>query len=537
MTDTPDTPTPAANVTSITVATGKAATAHAQTKQSVVKSVRKHRLSAKEIKAIEKKYGLESDGFPLDRAGHAERVFAMAAASGTQILLGTDNLWRIYDPITGRWMDDAVTRWRFNEYVIQVGNVMYENASMLRAKLAAGAVPDDERSKIEELIRIFEAEAKSLRTSQDPVRNVAAAKSTEENKHLVEPIEFDSDKDRILTRNYVIDLPTGKRLPHGPEHKFTRWIEADYDPKAKAPTFKTFLDYTIPDPDTQAWVQRWAGYVLTGYIDEQIIAIFLGVSGSGKSSLIKAIARTLGSVARNGYARKVPEGLFRQDKSHWGDTARLINTRFAYDAEFEQDTVLNAERIRVLTGEDEIDGNEKRKAFKYFDLLAKFAISTNTMPPMSHRDPIAVRAATMRRLMIVPMNQEMKLRWSDEELSVLFATMYAERSGILAWMVAGAKEWYANGKTLTPIPAAIEAERAAYAKESGITDRIAAAIEAAGFVLDPAKVTLAADLVAAMPDPKMATALGRWLTERGVLGKQTSIDGVKGTYRFGIGKP
>ena len=173
----------------------------------------------------------------------------------------------------------------------------------------------------------------------------------------------------------------------------------------------------------------------------------------------------MGSVGHHGYARKVPEGLFRKNMSHWGDSARLMATRFAYDSEFEQDTVLNAERIRVLTGEDEVDGNEKMRAFKYFDLLAKFMISTNVMPLMSSRDPLAVREATLRRLAIIPMNQPLNARWSREELPTLFAALNAEHEGILAWMVAGAKEWYALKSLKENLPAAMEAQRASYAKD------------------------------------------------------------------------
>ena len=231
------------NVVPIGTAKGKGGGKPPKGTDDVVTKVRKHRLTAKEIKAIETKYGMESDGLPLDRAGHAERVFTMAEASKAEILFGTDNRWRIYDPESGRWTDDAISRFRFNEYVIQVGNLMYHNATVLQAKLDAGAVPDKQKAAVLELIKIYETHAVSLRNVQDPVRNVAAAKATEEKRHLVEPIEFDSDKDRILCRNDVLDLPTGKKLPHGPQHKFTRWINLDYDPRAKAPTFRSFLDY------------------------------------------------------------------------------------------------------------------------------------------------------------------------------------------------------------------------------------------------------------------------------------------------------
>ena len=495
--------------------------------------VRKHKLTAKEIKAIEKKYGIKSDGLPLDRAGHAERVFTMAEASKSQILLGTDNRWRIYDPDTGRWSDDEITRFRFNEYVIQVGNLMYHNASILQMKLDAGDVPDDQKASVLELIKIYETHAVSLRNVQDPVRNVAAAKATEERRHLVEPIEFDSDKDRILCRNYVIDLPTGKKLPHGPQHKFTRWIDLDYDSRAKAPTFNLFLDYVIPDADVREWLQRWAGYCLTGHIDEQLIGILLGDTGTGKSTLIKLIARTMGTVGKHGYARKVPEGLFRKASSHWGDTARLINTRFAYDSEFEQDTVLNAERMRQLTGEDEIDGNEKMKAFKYFELLAKFMISTNTMPPMSAQDPLAVREATLRRLMIVPMNETMEKQWSKEELPQFFQDLYGEKAGILAWLVAGAKAWYEHPLTVN-VPAAMQAAQAEYGETSGITSPILKALLAAGYKIDPADLTLktsAKDLNAAMPASITATALGLWLADHGCASKKSGV-----MYWIGVGK-
>ena len=90
---------------------------------------------------------------------------------------------------------------------------------------------------------------------------------------MVEPSEFDSDRDRILVRNGLIDLTTGKLLQHGPEHKFTRWINLDFDPSADAPTFDAFLTYVLPDAAVREWVKRWAGYALTGYTEEQLMTI------------------------------------------------------------------------------------------------------------------------------------------------------------------------------------------------------------------------------------------------------------------------
>ena len=118
------------------------------TTTNVAKSVRKHRLSPKEIATIEKKYGLETDGLPA-RQGRSRR----ARVHDGRGQWDPDPAWHRqplahlrpdHRPLVGRPDHEP---FRFNGYVIQVGTLMLQNATTLRLKLDAGAVPDARRSR------------------------------------------------------------------------------------------------------------------------------------------------------------------------------------------------------------------------------------------------------------------------------------------------------------------------------------------------------------------------------------------------------
>lgn len=59
-----------------------------------------------------------------------------------------------------------------------------------------------------------------------------------------------------------------------------------YDPTAQAPRFQTLLARILPAPEVRAYLQKWAGYCLTGDTREQRLSLWYGTGANGKSTLL-----------------------------------------------------------------------------------------------------------------------------------------------------------------------------------------------------------------------------------------------------------
>ena len=58
---------------------------------------------------------------------------------------------------------------------------------------------------------------------------------------------FDSDRMLLNCANGLVDLRTGDMLEQGPEHLVSKLAEVDYEPTAKCPTFKRFIDDLVSE--------------------------------------------------------------------------------------------------------------------------------------------------------------------------------------------------------------------------------------------------------------------------------------------------
>ena len=102
----------------------------------------------------------------------------------------------------------------------------------------------------------------------------------------VRAAELDADLFLVGARNGVIDLRDGSFHPHKPEHFVTRRLSANYDPTATAPTWERFLAEVQPDPEMRAFLQRLAGYSLTGEIREHVLPFHYGTGANGKGTFL-----------------------------------------------------------------------------------------------------------------------------------------------------------------------------------------------------------------------------------------------------------
>jgi putative DNA primase/helicase len=257
--------------------------------------------------------------------------------------------------------------------------------------------------------------------------------------------ELDSNEHLVGCLNGMIDLDTGSFLPPDRSARITKRLNAVYDPEADCPHFKKLIhDMLGGDEDKIAYVQKLAGYWLTGSTKYHLFPILVGDAACGKSKFVNAISAVLGDYA----TQMMADTLFEQSSSCVSqyDLATFRGRRFVVAQEAESQERLKATTIKALTGEDTI-----KVRLPYQDPWplppgAKFLMVANRRPNVDPFD-----TGLRRRIVIIECAAPLPQNERDADLGEKLAK---ETSGILNWMLEG---WAAVKKgNLYILPPALE---------------------------------------------------------------------------------
>ncbi|MCK5672624.1 MAG: hypothetical protein KAH95_04570, partial [Spirochaetales bacterium] len=135
-------------------------------------------------------------------------------------------------------------------------------------------------------------------------------------------------------RNGMIDLESGRLLPHDKAMMITKVSPVDYDPEAQCPVWKKFIKEIFgKNRDLINFMQRALGWALTGDTSSQAMFILYGNGANGKSTFINTVMKLMGD-----YSTSTPTETFMQKKGDQAsnDIARVKGTRFvsAMEAEY-----------------------------------------------------------------------------------------------------------------------------------------------------------------------------------------------------------
>lgn len=249
--------------------------------------------------------------------------------------------------------------------------------------------------------------------------------------------DLDCDPWLLTVANGTLDLRTGELRPHNRVDLITKMVATSYDPDAECPLWHAFLrQVTGGNEQLISFLQRAAGYSLTGDTSERIMFILYGVGKNGKSTFLEVLKTILGD-----YARSTPAETLMAQKHDVipHDIARLVGVRFVTASEADDERRFAEAKIKQLTGGDTISA---RKLYAdLFDFIPAFKIwlSTNHKPVVRGTDE-----AIWDRLKLVPFNVRIPEGDQDKRLR---AKLLAEAPGILAWMVQGCLAWQQDGLT------------------------------------------------------------------------------------------
>jgi putative DNA primase/helicase len=268
--------------------------------------------------------------------------------------------------------------------------------------------------------------------------------------------QWDADPLLLNTPDGVIDLRTGARRAHAPLDYMTQMTSVA-PAEVACPTWLAFLDrVTAGDRDLQTFLQRVAGYSLTGETREHALFFLYGTGANGKSVFLSTISGILAA-----YQRTAPIETFTNSSAehHPTDLAGLRGARLVTATETEEGRRWAEARIKTLTGGDRIAARFMRQDYFEFVPQFKLLIAGNHKPGLR-----SVDEAIRRRFHLVPFTVTIP---SEERDTTLADKLKAEWPGILTWMIAGCVDWQKNG--LVPPPAVTDATSNYLNAEDAIT--------------------------------------------------------------------
>lgn len=258
--------------------------------------------------------------------------------------------------------------------------------------------------------------------------------------------QWDRDQWLLNTPEGVVDLKTGGRRDHRPEDFMTKVTAVG--PGGDCPKWHNFLwRVTGGDCDLQEYLQRVAGYLLTGSTEEHALFFAHGTGANGKSVFISTIAGVLG-----GYAKTAPIETFTASNysQHPTDLAGLRGARCVTSVETEEGRQWAESRIKQLTGGDIVSARFMRQDFFEYRPDFKIVIAGNHKPSLR-----SVDEAIRRRFHMIPFAVTIPPEERDHGLT---EALKAEWPGILQWAIDGCLEWRRNG--LNPPQAVLDATQA-----------------------------------------------------------------------------
>jgi putative DNA primase/helicase len=219
----------------------------------------------------------------------------------------------------------------------------------------------------------------------------------------------------------------------------------EYHPElmdADCPLWMRFLDrVTGGDAALAGYLQRIAGYVLTGDRSEQCIFVLTGFGRNGKSVYLDTLAALLGD-----YFEAVPAAAFAH-RENTGSTATpelasLPGARLAAAVETNAELRLDEGLIKRCTGDTHLPARQLYgRSFSYVPQF-RLIFVTNSKPQLRGSDEgIWSRMRLVRFPSYIP---------APERDKRLLEKLRAELPAILAWAVRGCLAWQEQGLNEPP---------------------------------------------------------------------------------------
>lgn len=334
-----------------------------------------------------------------------------------------------YTPGLG-WFTWAGNYWKPDAESLQ----MLELAKRLSPIIATEVTKYEDTDKQQEVVK-WANQAKSNAKLNATIENANS------DPRILVPVEtWDSSEHLLGVRNGVVDLRTGELLKGRPDLHITRRAPVSYNQGLTNVRWQQFLDFaTGGDKEYQEWLQKAAGYTITGMRKYDVMFLVYGPGGSGKNTMIEAIVKCLGTQE---YAWPMDSSILASgdgnahgsDLYHW---AEIRGRRMVWVDELPDSERLKENSVKKLTGSSEISARSPGEKPFTFASQAKLWITTN------HR-PIITDDAMWRRIRAIPLTRVPEK--PDPDLKEYLFDPEGGLPAVLSWAVEGAVKIYGSSE-------------------------------------------------------------------------------------------
>jgi putative DNA primase/helicase len=274
-------------------------------------------------------------------------------------------------------------------------------------------------------------------------------------RHAAVVEQWDCDPWLLNTPSGTVELLKGLLRAHGREDYLTKITGAE--PGGPCPQWQKFLARIMADDGALiSYLQRVAGYCLTGSTREHALFFCYGTGANGKGVFVNTLKACSATMPPS---RRWRHFLPRKETRHPTDLARLRGARLVTAQETTDGGHWDETKIKALTGGDPIAARFMRQDFFTYTPEFKLLIAGNHKPGLR-----SVDEAMRRRLNLIPFNVTIPKGERDPDLA---GKLNSEWPGILQWAIDGCRAWQQQG--LDPPPTVVEATAAYLEEDDAIT--------------------------------------------------------------------
>lgn len=249
---------------------------------------------------------------------------------------------------------------------------------------------------------------------------------------------LDADPWLLNCANGTLDLRTCQLSAHRREDMITKSTGTNYNPFALTGLWEQVLhNMTGGDTELAEYLQRVAGYSLTGMATERKFFFLYGPPGSGKSTFIEALLSCMGT-----YATSTPFDTWLERQQVGGnrdDLVELQGVRLVTSGEVGASKHWDTATVKKITGGDRITASAKFEKQVSFLPTCTLIFAANDSPKARDDD-----GGFWERMQRVPITNVVPIKDRIKDLhAVLRQPENAE--AILAWAVDGCRKWQESG--------------------------------------------------------------------------------------------
>ncbi len=361
---------------------------------------------------------------------------------------------RIYVPSHGKWYRWSGSKWE-DDNVLE----MYDRARK---------IVRDRAAYVNHVHRVTVGESDAAAAKRErAAAQIASSKTVagverlarSDTRLVLAAERFDCDPWVLNTVGGVVDLETGEIRKRSPGEYFTKCTAVEVGDAASCDLwYRTLQRITGGDEDYIDFLQRLAGYFLTGSTREHKFFHAHGSGANGKSVFVNTLVGVMGD-----YAVTVPADLFLEAKGerHPTELAMLRGVRLAVATELDDRRRWAMSRIKTVTGGDPVTARYMRGDFFTFENHAKLLAAANHQPAIG-----TVDEGVRRRMVLLPFTVTIPEHERDRNLA---EKLRAEWPHILAWALQGCLDWQDAGRL--EIPACVKAASDDYLENEDILGR------------------------------------------------------------------